>query len=64
LGWFFTLVFAVAGQPSTTMKVGAFTTQQACETRRLVMTSDMPAAKATPCTREHVPKGTPIIKNP
>lgn len=47
--WVFTLIFVFANMPSVTQEVH-FASQQECETRRITIVADMPAAQTTPCT--------------
>lgn len=62
MAWFFTVVFFLGTeQQAAPMAIGGFATQQACETQRLLMTTKMSAAHATPCTRERVHAGQHVV---
>lgn len=62
MGWFFTIIFVMsATETSPQQRMGPFRTQQECEAAKLNITTRMPAARATICTREQVPPGTPFL---
>lgn len=61
MGWFFTALYLLNGEPAEPKKMGPFETQQQCETAKLRMTARMPV-QATPCTRERTAPGTRYVQ--